>query len=96
MEVASVRVPLGMSSPGQDDHRGWAAWSYFIHSPLYSERRDFTAIGKSELSEKGGTGTSCHRPNIFSHRSQQNSTDGAQRGRLGVRVELGWREGGGQ
>lgn len=30
--------------------------------------------------------TSCHRPSFSSHRSWQNSTGGAQRGRLGVGV----------
>lgn len=52
MMVASVRVPLGMLSPGQDGHRGWATWSCSSCSPPNLEKLYLMATGK--LSEKGG------------------------------------------
>lgn len=89
--LASIRVPLGMSSPGQDGHRGWAAGSCSIHTHsaqrlTYSHRQE-PGSASSQGGEDPAKSTSCFRPSISSQGSRQYSTARLVRaGRRGDRV----------
>lgn len=57
--ICDVRVPLGMFSPGQEDHRGWAAGSCSISIRPHSTQRNTISQLQAKtwfckLPEKGG------------------------------------------